>query len=365
MLSIYFYLYIINMDIKLERLKMVELSILEEASLLEENDYIFDSDVTKLIGSGSEFEGEVVTVDLCHRMVDMCSKKDYEQNNKLTKDYKVGWKIEGEWSHNKHRVFGVFSKKINNYLTGFELDKGKFNFPPIGMNEEWLDKKIKLSNEIDYSGYNESIFIDNPIMNNIEEFNAKQSRLLRTELERKMIGYGLIGQFISSSTNPCVYDITTSLYSISPTSFYDLRQVIQYVTTIKVKLPDNITPNGYNLVKRTILDELGLFFRFPQDIMELVYKELSKENFNTPMNLDIMLIEDKTIYVVNIFNIKTGKAVNFIKSLLRRHCKRKTHHRWISGSTNGNRYLNSKERAICELYSTAYIQTLRGVDNAR
>ena len=65
MLSIYFYLYIINMDIKIERLKMVELSILEEVSLLEENDYIFDSGVTKLIGS--EFEGEVVNRLYCYQ----------------------------------------------------------------------------------------------------------------------------------------------------------------------------------------------------------------------------------------------------------------------------------------------------------
>lgn len=343
---------------------MVELSILEEASLLLKEAYIFDSEMTKLVVS--EFENEIVTVDLCHMMVKRCSMKDYEENNKLTKDYKIGWKIEGEWSHNKHRVFGVFSKKINNYLTGFELDKNKFNFPPIAMDTDWLDNKIKLSKEVDYSIYAEPMTIDEArFKNRIQEDPIDYAKLVRTELERKMVGYGLIGQFISSSTNPCVYDITTSLYSISPTSFYDLRQVIQYVTTIKVKLPDNITPNGYNLVKRTILDELGLFFRFPQDTMELVYKELSKENFNTPMNLDIMLIEDKTIYVVNIYNIKTGKAVNFIKSLLRRHCKRKTRHRWISGYTNGNRYLNSKEKAICELYSTAYIQKLRGDEDAR
>lgn len=342
---------------------MVELSIIEEASLLEENDYIFDSAVTKLIGSGSKFEGEIVTLDLCHRMVDMCSKKDYEQNNKLTKDYKVGWKIEGEWSHNKRRVFGVFSKKINNYLTGFELDKDKFNFPPVGMDKEWLDKKIKLSKEVDYSVYAEPITIGIP--DYIQKVHRDISRSLRIKLENEMIGYGLIGQFISSSTNPCVYDITTSLYSISPTSFYDLRQVIQYVTTIKVKLPDNITPNGYNLVKRNILDELGLFFRFPQNVMELVYKELSKENYNNPMNLEVMAIKDKTIYVIDIRNIKTGKAVNFIKSLLRRHCKRNKYPRHISGCVRDGRNLTTMEKAICELYSTAYIQTLKGVDNAR
>ena len=109
MLSIYFYLYIINMDIKLERLKMVELSILEKASLLLKEAYIFDSEMTKLVVS--EFENEIATVDLCHMMVKRCSMKDYEENNKLTKDYKIGWKIEGEWSHTKRRVFGVFSKK--------------------------------------------------------------------------------------------------------------------------------------------------------------------------------------------------------------------------------------------------------------
>lgn len=46
---------------------MVELSILEEASLLLKEAYIFDSEMTKLVVS--EFENEIVTVDLCHMMV--------------------------------------------------------------------------------------------------------------------------------------------------------------------------------------------------------------------------------------------------------------------------------------------------------
>lgn len=242
----------------------------------------------------------------------------------------------------------------------FELDKNKYPFPPIGMDKDWLDKKIKLTNEVDYSGYNEPIFVNNPMMNIIEDYNTKKSRILRSELEGKMIGYDIVGDFISSSTIPTIYNLTTSRYKIKKTSYYDLRETIDDVVTIHVVLPDNITDIGYRLVKRTILDELNLLFRFPQDIMELVYKELSKENYNNPMNLEVMIIKDKTIYVINIRNIKTGKAVNFIKSLLRRHCKRNTYPRQISGCIRGKRNLTNIEKTICELYSTSYIQSLRG-----
>lgn len=42
----------------------------------------------------------------------------------------------------------------------FDLDKNKFNFPPIGMDMDWLYKKIKLSKEVDYSIYAEPMTID-------------------------------------------------------------------------------------------------------------------------------------------------------------------------------------------------------------
>jgi hypothetical protein len=245
----------------------------------------------------------------------------------------------------------------------FELDKNKFNFPPIGMDKEWLDKKIKLSKEVDYSGYSEPISINNPMINIMEDYNTKKSKILRSELEGKMIGYDIVGDYISSSTNPDVYDMTISRYKIKKTCYYDLRETIDDVVTIHIVLPDNITDIEYSFVKRTILDELNLLFRFPQNVMELVYKELSKENYNNPMNLDVMVVKDKTMYVINVRNIKTGKAVNFIKSLLRRHCKRNKYPRHISGCVRDGRNLTTMEKAICELYSTAYIQTLRGVNN--
>ena len=42
----------------------------------------------------------------------------------------------------------------------FILNKNKYPFPPMGMDKEWLDKKIKLGKEVDYSVYAESITID-------------------------------------------------------------------------------------------------------------------------------------------------------------------------------------------------------------
>lgn len=65
----------------------------------------------------------------------------------------------------------------------FELDKNKFNFPPIGMDNEWLDKKIKLSKEVDYSIYAEPMTIDEARFKN--RIQDDPIITLRTRLEKE------------------------------------------------------------------------------------------------------------------------------------------------------------------------------------
>ncbi len=65
----------------------------------------------------------------------------------------------------------------------FELDKNKFNFPPIGMDKEWLYKKIKLSKEVDYSIYAEPIIIDESRFKN--RIQDDPIIPLRTRLEKE------------------------------------------------------------------------------------------------------------------------------------------------------------------------------------
>lgn len=49
----------------------------------------------------------------------------------------------------------------------FELDKDKYPFPVIGMDKEWLNKKIKLlGKEVDYSVYAEPITIVESLFKN-------------------------------------------------------------------------------------------------------------------------------------------------------------------------------------------------------
>lgn len=65
----------------------------------------------------------------------------------------------------------------------FELDKNKFNFPPIGMDNEWLDKKIKLSKEVDYSIYAEPMTIDEARFKN--RIQDDPIITLRTRIEKE------------------------------------------------------------------------------------------------------------------------------------------------------------------------------------
>lgn len=82
----------------------------------------------------------------------------------------------------------------------FTLDKDKYPFPPMDMDKEWLDKKIKLDNEVDYSVYAEPINIYESIFK--KGVQDDPTITLRTKLEKDYImEMNRIKEFISMNYN--------------------------------------------------------------------------------------------------------------------------------------------------------------------
>lgn len=93
--------------------KKDKLEVLEEINTLEKNGYTYDSDASELIRSKSEFALKIVTTIFCHEIIYECERAEYDKKGCISKIYKVGWREEGKYAHDKHMAFGIFSKDKN------------------------------------------------------------------------------------------------------------------------------------------------------------------------------------------------------------------------------------------------------------